>query len=1458
MCTTEKSPSKMANTITNVIRNVVSKQRKRYVANGYDLDLSYICDNIIAMGYPAANIEKWYRNHIDDVVKFLEENHKDHYKIYNLCSERNYDISTFHGRVAVFPFADHNPPTIELMQKFCDDINSWLKGDERNVAAVHCKAGKGRTGTMICCYLLQCGFARTADEALSYYDEKRTKDKKGVTIPSQRRYVEYYAKLLTSGKPYERRTLQICEIRFSSPPLSSSQGTVLSLSTLDDPSCPDKVKTLQNFAIDFRKTSNVEITDRCIPVTGDVRIELSHKVTKKTMLHLWFNVYFIDEEGERHGHGDDTKIIYEFKKNEIDDAHKDKENKTFAEDFSVQLVFQTIPSRNSYVNACGDKTDNLVMNTSVHSNYDHNNHCGNIYNNSALSGGNYIVDNVSTGHHSQMDIQPVIEPLKQQNHNNSSNSINNTNLAIRQQQHQRQQQQEQYAFPTNQNQYKQQQNRNMNSVGPMNINSITSSPPAPGTQNSSNNSTISVKNKNLSLKLSSSLVISPQKQQQQQQRTQQEQQSQLSQTLHEKQQQILHHQQQQNSKNNLKHPGKLSKQQLQQQYLEQPSSNKSMAISSNQQHLQQQHESRTNSTSSNTSKSSSNSSSSISISSAASSSACIGEDWESGEFKVNTNNSTSSADVILFNCSQVTSNIKRKFNNKINKNALNENNDLNSLNISDNNISKKCVNIQHDSLKKDSNESLNQITITPMMAECSGSLDNIHNEESGIMIHKISNDNYCSNIRNHETIESNVKNLNYMEPSSTSIQRSNDYSYASPETMFTSTSSILPNLKNTDKIFTSSIVSNDNYLLNSSNFSKLNFKNKSNNSNNFKIISRTTNDDGSELCSRRSSSSNVISDSANSNIFSFKQDINLMQNKEKKKETAENIRNVEEIKKNEILLENINSIHKSNTTEKNSKTCKIQNEPCIGTISTSNVEGDLFLKPNSLKSTSVFIPSAPTLSKSYCSSQSLVSTGGVAGKLPFDKNPQKRNKLKIWLQSFHLKKDPEFSKNFKFSSFRNHFKKPRKNSKRALFRHSSKTSNIYKISNESLVSDNYLNDFVVVEDIKSINKNSLLLKKEATKSNSSKNLLVTVTDTNLNKVEGKSQNQDVLLKNLLHTSFSENLECEPESENLENKEISVSDKNDDEEKCCNEKCDLKNDNEILNVDHQIQVNCGNVNNIKMKRGSSNSCNQLAKSVESVDFYSSLCDRQLSFGTSPISKSPQSFVGSYGTASGIGTSPASISHLKLIDENPLEDEIIKTPTIVAKPINTSSIGFFTFESDEGKKIYKSDNNANEVEKDNNERTKSNIKTPQNISNKILEEIQSEQNSTINYPSVINLRNYFENESKISSLGRTERSPSIDELDAKMFFDPTNQSDYKPKKCNQNVLQVQALSSSPFQTTSTPSQQSSENPFNFGHMKKCLNDISDMRLNSSSMNNSSNTSTTSATTSTTNIFKRGSIP
>jgi len=46
---------------------------------------------------------------------------------------------------------------------------------------VHCNAGKGRTGTLISCYLIYSGLADNAKDAIKYYGWKRFSHGKGVT-----------------------------------------------------------------------------------------------------------------------------------------------------------------------------------------------------------------------------------------------------------------------------------------------------------------------------------------------------------------------------------------------------------------------------------------------------------------------------------------------------------------------------------------------------------------------------------------------------------------------------------------------------------------------------------------------------------------------------------------------------------------------------------------------------------------------------------------------------------------------------------------------------------------------------------------------------------------------------------------------------------------------------------------------------------------------------------------------------------------------------------------------------------------------------------------------------------------------------------------------------------------------------------------------------------------------------
>nr|XP_044633178.1 phosphatidylinositol 3,4,5-trisphosphate 3-phosphatase TPTE2-like isoform X1 [Equus asinus]XP_044633180.1 phosphatidylinositol 3,4,5-trisphosphate 3-phosphatase TPTE2-like isoform X1 [Equus asinus]XP_044633181.1 phosphatidylinositol 3,4,5-trisphosphate 3-phosphatase TPTE2-like isoform X1 [Equus asinus] len=144
-------------------RRMVSGNKRRYRKDGFDLDLTYITGRIIAMSFPSSGKHSFYRNPIKEVVRFLDTKHRNHYQVYNLCSERSYNPKRFHHRVHRIMIDDHNVPTLKEMLTLSKEVIEWMAEDKRNIVVIHCKGGKGRTGTMVCACLIACEIFVTAE-----------------------------------------------------------------------------------------------------------------------------------------------------------------------------------------------------------------------------------------------------------------------------------------------------------------------------------------------------------------------------------------------------------------------------------------------------------------------------------------------------------------------------------------------------------------------------------------------------------------------------------------------------------------------------------------------------------------------------------------------------------------------------------------------------------------------------------------------------------------------------------------------------------------------------------------------------------------------------------------------------------------------------------------------------------------------------------------------------------------------------------------------------------------------------------------------------------------------------------------------------------------------------------------------------------------------------------------------
>jgi phosphatidylinositol-3,4,5-trisphosphate 3-phosphatase/dual-specificity protein phosphatase PTEN len=315
------------------LRGVVSGGRNRYIDDQYDLDLSYITPNIIAMSIPAAGLESTYRNHIDQVAQFINSRHKSRYMIINATTEKKYEYDKFDNNVLELGWFDHHAPYLELLFQACQAMSSWLAADEKNVVVVHCKAGKGRTGTLISCFLLYSGLSNTAQSALQHFEQQRSSEVRGgVTIPSQIRYVQYFNNILAGYRPHTF-SLKLKQIVFhGSCPLFAGSALKPQVKIYS------VVKAQHNELYNEKHSKSVKMNPgtcsyswtlaQSIPLYKDILIKIKHQglINNTKFCRIQFHSGFIAIE----------KLQLYCPKNQLDDACKDKK---LEENFGMTLIF---------------------------------------------------------------------------------------------------------------------------------------------------------------------------------------------------------------------------------------------------------------------------------------------------------------------------------------------------------------------------------------------------------------------------------------------------------------------------------------------------------------------------------------------------------------------------------------------------------------------------------------------------------------------------------------------------------------------------------------------------------------------------------------------------------------------------------------------------------------------------------------------------------------------------------------------------------------------------------------------------------------------------------------------------------------------------------------------------------------------------------------------------------------
>ncbi|XP_051501562.1 tensin-3-like isoform X1 [Myxocyprinus asiaticus] len=324
------------------------------MADGYEFDLNYITERIIALSFHQSCTEQTYQHNLRSITHMLQSKHADQYMVINLSEPRD-DLSRMNPRVVDLGWPEQHAPSLHLLCSVCKSMDNWLSAHSEHVLLLHCKGSKDRVGVVISSFI-QLSYVSTSEEqALDLYSMKKFCSDKMANLmtPSQKRYVQVFGKLLTR------------QVHMNSSPLFIHHINIHPIPDFHPTVCQMFIRVYQGLQTVYTTGVHqlaVDQMDRMCFVLeppqmfkGDIMIACYHKNVSMRTHEIVFSVQF--HTGFLCGQ------MLSLKKEDLDHANKDPR---FPENGVVEVLFsKNVEGDPSLASGCGcvenDHLDSLAQ-----------------------------------------------------------------------------------------------------------------------------------------------------------------------------------------------------------------------------------------------------------------------------------------------------------------------------------------------------------------------------------------------------------------------------------------------------------------------------------------------------------------------------------------------------------------------------------------------------------------------------------------------------------------------------------------------------------------------------------------------------------------------------------------------------------------------------------------------------------------------------------------------------------------------------------------------------------------------------------------------------------------------------------------------------------------------------------------------------------------------------------------